>query len=146
MFILQALDLQNYIVNMTVETEDGEAVRLQDICFQPKTNVCAIESLFQYFQDNKTRLNKCFTILGNDCDNKPSYDEKTFWRPPPSPPIISRSGSGIVSWEKQHNCKQMTSNKGTPIQRKIQLTQTVVKPLLKRRLTGSGRVFPRSRM
>ena len=64
MFILQALDLQNYIANMNVETEDGETVRLQDICFQPKTNVCAVESLFQYFQNNKTTLNKCISLLG----------------------------------------------------------------------------------
>ena len=78
MFILQALDLQNYIANMTVETEDGETVRLQDICFQPKTNVCAVESLFQYFQNNKTRLNKCISVMGYDCDDEPSYDFNAY--------------------------------------------------------------------
>ena len=78
MFILQALDLQNYIAHMNVETEDDETVRLQDICFQPKTNVCAVESLFQYFQNNKTRLNKCISLLGYDCDDKPSYDLRAY--------------------------------------------------------------------
>ena len=81
MYFLQALDLQNYIASMTVKTEDNETVQLRDICFQPlapQKQECAIQSFFQYFQNNKTRLNKCISLMGYECDKKPSFDVNAY--------------------------------------------------------------------
>ncbi|KAL9963259.1 hypothetical protein ACROYT_G032442 [Oculina patagonica] len=67
----QALELQNHITNMKVPFE-GSNITLEDICFQPlapQTKKCTIQSIFQYFQNNQTKLNKCLTSMGYDCDN-----------------------------------------------------------------------------
>ncbi|XP_078383034.1 NPC intracellular cholesterol transporter 1-like [Oculina patagonica] len=72
----QALDLQNDITNMKVPFE-GSNITLEDICFQPlapQTKKCAIQSIFQYFQNNKTRLNKCLTSMGFNCSDPDVID------------------------------------------------------------------------
>ena len=45
-------------------------ISLEDICFQPsapQSKECNIQSVFQYFQNNKTKLNKCLTTMGKIC-------------------------------------------------------------------------------
>ncbi|KAL9961426.1 hypothetical protein ACROYT_G030363 [Oculina patagonica] len=73
---MEALDLQNDITNMKVPFE-GSNITLEDICFQPlapQTKKCAIQSIFQYFQNNKTRLNKCLTSMGFNCSDPDVID------------------------------------------------------------------------
>ncbi|XP_068736144.1 NPC intracellular cholesterol transporter 1-like isoform X1 [Montipora capricornis] len=77
----QALDLQNEITNMRVPFGSGN-ITLEDICFQPlapQKHECTIQSIFQYFQNNNTRLNKCLTSLGYMCNNETlSVDFKAY--------------------------------------------------------------------
>ena len=45
-------------------------ITLEDICSQPsapQSKECHIQSVFQYFQNNKTKLNKCLTSMGKIC-------------------------------------------------------------------------------
>ena len=70
MFFLQALELQNDITNMMVPYGISGSITLEDICFQaPQTKQCVIQSVFQYFQNNQTILNKCLTLMGYECSN-----------------------------------------------------------------------------
>lgn len=77
----QALDLQNNITNMKVPFESGN-ITLEDICYKPlapEIQKCTIQSVFQYFQDNRTSLNKCLTSTKEICNNYTlSYDFKAW--------------------------------------------------------------------
>ncbi len=56
---------------------EGSNITLEDICFQPlapQTKKCTIQSIFQYFQNNQTKLNKCLTSMGYDCDDPDVID------------------------------------------------------------------------
>ncbi|KAJ7371491.1 NPC intracellular cholesterol transporter 1 [Desmophyllum pertusum] len=67
--LIQALELQNHITNMGVPFGDSN-ITLEDICFQPlapQTKKCAIQSIFQYFQNSNATLNKYVTMMGHDC-------------------------------------------------------------------------------
>ena len=55
--------------------EDGVTrnITLEDICFkplEPYNRECAIQSVFQYYQNNATTFNRCLTSMGDPCDNK----------------------------------------------------------------------------
>lgn len=57
-FMHQVLDLQDTIVNIKAEYE-GENVTLNDICFKPMApdyDLCTIESVLQFWQNNRTNL------------------------------------------------------------------------------------------
>uniref|UniRef100_S4RWS5 NPC1 like intracellular cholesterol transporter 1 n=1 Tax=Petromyzon marinus TaxID=7757 RepID=S4RWS5_PETMA len=59
--LLELLELQTQLQDIEVDV-NGTAVSLKDICFaplspeQPKDTDCAVNSLLQYFQNNRTRL------------------------------------------------------------------------------------------
>ena len=59
--LLQVLKLQLHIQSITAKYGDNQTVGLQDICFKPldpdNTN-CTIMSIFQYFQNNPTKMNQ----------------------------------------------------------------------------------------
>ena len=61
------------ITNLKAEYEEnGKSINvsLQDICFKPLApynNECAVESVFQYFQNNLTFFNECYTSTGFVC-------------------------------------------------------------------------------
>ncbi|XP_068706891.1 NPC intracellular cholesterol transporter 1-like isoform X1 [Montipora foliosa] len=77
----KALHLQNKISNMRVPFGSGH-ITLEDICYQPlapQKHECTIPSIFQYFQNNNTRLNKCLTSMGDICNNETlTYDFKAY--------------------------------------------------------------------
>lgn len=79
----QIMDLQNNITEMKVPYDDSY-ITLKDICYQPQIlpdieQSCKIESIFQYFQNNKTTLNKCLTSMGLICNNQTlKYDFKAY--------------------------------------------------------------------
>ena len=62
-FLLPLLELQQDIMNLTVESE-GEMISLKDVCNNPlsrndyKTGMCNIQSVWAYWQDNVTRLDQ----------------------------------------------------------------------------------------
>ena len=72
-FQFQALDLQLAVTSMEVPyTENGKErnITLGDVCYKPLAplnDYCVIQSLFQYFQNNKTKLNRCISALGFPC-------------------------------------------------------------------------------
>ena len=57
-------------------------ITLEDICYKPlapQKQKCTIQSLFQYFQDNRTSLNKCLTSTKRICNNYTlSFDWKAW--------------------------------------------------------------------
>ncbi|KAH3710433.1 hypothetical protein DPMN_069915 [Dreissena polymorpha] len=68
-FIEQVLDLQNQIENIK-GTYNGKEVTMKDICFKPLSpdhDECAIQSVLQYYQNNKTNLDAV------------AYDDSGFW-------------------------------------------------------------------
>lgn len=78
----QALDLQTAITTMKVPFKSSK-ISLEDICNKstdhlpfapPVTEQCEIQSVFQYFQNNKTRLNKCLTSMGWNCSDGKEFD------------------------------------------------------------------------
>lgn len=67
----EILKLQLHLTDMKVPYENG-TITLRDICFKPLSpynNECTIQSMFQYFQNNLTLLNKCKTSMGYDCSS-----------------------------------------------------------------------------
>lgn len=80
----QALDLQTAISTMKVPFKSSK-ITFEDVCHKstdhlpfapPVTEQCAIQSVFQYFQNNKTRLNKCLTSMGWNCNDGKEFDYK----------------------------------------------------------------------
>ena len=61
---------------------ENSTITLQDICFQPlapQKKECAIQSVFQYFQNNKTKLNKCLTSEKKICSPETlKFDFKAY--------------------------------------------------------------------
>lgn len=56
----QVLDLQTHIENIVAEL-NGENVTLKDICFKPLSpdnEECTIQSVLQYWENNKTKLDE----------------------------------------------------------------------------------------
>ena len=54
------LDLQNTITNIQAEFE-GKNISLNDVCFKPMApdyDLCTIESVLQFWQNNKTKLDE----------------------------------------------------------------------------------------
>ena len=60
-----------------VGTYNGERVHLSDICFQPlapDNKECTVLSVIQYYQLNKTLLNRCITNTYENCrDNRHTF-------------------------------------------------------------------------
>lgn len=59
-FMHQVLELQENITNIEAEYE-GQTLTLNDICFKPMApdyDLCTIESVLQFWQNNKTRLDE----------------------------------------------------------------------------------------
>ena len=58
---------------MKVPYEDTN-ITVRDICLQPSASqiqACTIQSVFRYFKNNKTRLNRCLTSWGDNCKDDP---------------------------------------------------------------------------
>jgi len=59
-FLDEAFSVQNEILKMTVDTEDGRKITLQDICYKPlhpDNKNCAVMSIFNYFQNDPNNMN-----------------------------------------------------------------------------------------
>lgn len=57
-FLLQLLDLQNAIANVTASSV-GSAISLDDVCLKvANQNDCVIESVLQYYQNNASNIEK----------------------------------------------------------------------------------------
>ena len=67
---------------MRVPYGENDIVTLQDICVQPlapRRKECATQSVFQYFQNNKTKLNKCLTSMKKICNDETlKFDFKAY--------------------------------------------------------------------
>lgn len=50
---MQVFDIHDVVHNITHTTYAGENVTLDNICFKPFGDVCAIESIAQYWQMNR---------------------------------------------------------------------------------------------
>lgn len=65
-------------MNLTAEHE-GEEVALDDICFQPlypDNKDCAVMSVLQYWQLNKTNIEKCMSSMeGKNCTEYPRAED-----------------------------------------------------------------------
>ena len=60
LLLFKVLELQNTITNLQVEYE-GQNITLNDICFKPMApdyDVCTVESVLQFWQNNKTKLDE----------------------------------------------------------------------------------------
>lgn len=58
--------------NLTAFTVNGTEYVLDNICLKPNgSDICKVESLLQYYQLSKKKLEKCITNLNEDC-NDPS--------------------------------------------------------------------------
>ena len=88
------MELQNYLTNMSVpfKYKNGteENITLSDICFKPVNQYCAIQSVFQYFQNSEELLNASrsdyFFFYGNyishiDLCTKLVYQHLLLWKP-----------------------------------------------------------------
>lgn len=66
---------------MKVPFESG-SITLEDICYKPlapEIQKCTIQSVFQYFQDNRTSLNKCLTSTKQICNNYTLHMDFKAW-------------------------------------------------------------------
>lgn len=57
-FMLKVFDLQKSIESITVTGANGRPITLDSICFKPLDKDCATQSLFTYFLDNKTYIER----------------------------------------------------------------------------------------
>lgn len=57
-FMMKVFDLQKSIEAISVEGADGKVVTLDRICFKPLDKDCATQSIFTYFLDNKTYIER----------------------------------------------------------------------------------------
>ncbi|KAK3735159.1 hypothetical protein QZH41_020257, partial [Actinostola sp. cb2023] len=69
----QALELQQTLTNLPASfTENGKTINitLGDVCYKPLApynSKCVIQSLFQYFQNNRSKLNLCLNDILHHC-------------------------------------------------------------------------------
>ena len=71
---MQVFDIHDMIDNISVSTYDGHEVTLQAICYKPFGEACAIESIAQYWQMDRTNyesrhtsLKQCLSHWSIDC-------------------------------------------------------------------------------
>lgn len=57
-FMLKVFQLQKSIEAITVPGSDGTLITLDSICFKPLDKDCATQSVFTYFLDNKTYIER----------------------------------------------------------------------------------------
>ena len=57
-FMLKVFDLQKSIEAITVSGTYGTPITLDSICFKPLDKECATQSVFTYFLDNKTYIER----------------------------------------------------------------------------------------
>ena len=57
-FMLKVFDLQKSIEAITVLGTHGTPITLDSICFKPLDKDCATQSVFTYFLDNKTYIER----------------------------------------------------------------------------------------
>lgn len=71
---LQVFDIHHMVDAISVETYDGDDVTLQTICYKPFGQACAIESVAQYWQMDRSKydsqhvsLQQCLSHWPIDC-------------------------------------------------------------------------------
>jgi Niemann-Pick C1 protein len=71
---VQVFSIHDIIANISAQTYDGDEVTLQNICYKPFGDICAIESVAQYWQLDRATfdsgdvsLKQCLAHWSTDC-------------------------------------------------------------------------------
>ncbi|XP_075679215.1 NPC intracellular cholesterol transporter 1-like [Dermatophagoides pteronyssinus] len=75
-FLLRFFDLQQQIMNITIEGDNGIELRVEDICYSPmENNVCMVQSALGWFQNQRQELENEATYLEKlkKCVSNPLY-------------------------------------------------------------------------
>jgi hypothetical protein len=71
---MQVFDIHDVVANITEKMYEGDIVSLEDICFKPFGGACAIESVAQYWQMDRSKydagnpsLQQCLAHWSTQC-------------------------------------------------------------------------------